>query len=75
VSSEIKKNKHMNPIIETLENLVHKAQETWEDEAFQRRLHEVKARVAEMVRKNPAGSIGVALAAGFLIGKLTKRSR
>ncbi len=65
----------MNPIIETLEKLVHRAQETWEDEAFQRRLQETKVRVAEMVRKNPAGSIGIALAAGFLIGKMTKRSR
>ncbi len=65
----------MNPFIETLEKLAHRAQETWEDEAFQRRLQETRARLAEMVRKNPAGSIGIALAAGFLIGKMTKRSR
>jgi len=65
----------MNPIIETLEKLIHQAQETWEDEAFQRRLQETKARVAGLVRKNPAGSIGIALTAGFLLGKMTKRSR
>jgi ElaB/YqjD/DUF883 family membrane-anchored ribosome-binding protein len=65
----------MHPIIEALEKLVHQAQETWEDEAFQRRLQEIRIRLAEMVRKNPVGSVGVALVAGFLVGKMTKRSR
>ncbi len=64
----------MNPIIDTLEKLVHQAQDTWEDEAFQKRLQEIKSKLAEMVRKNPAGSVGVALLAGFLLGKITKRS-
>jgi len=65
----------MHPILETLEKIVHQAQETWENETFQRRLQDVRVRLAEMVRKNPAGSVGVALLAGFLIGKITKRGR
>jgi ElaB/YqjD/DUF883 family membrane-anchored ribosome-binding protein len=64
----------MNPILETIERLALQAQETWEDEATQRRLQEAKARLAEIVRKNPVGSVGIALLAGFLIGKMTKRS-
>ncbi len=65
----------MNPIIDTLEKLIHQAQDTWEDEAFQQRIQEIKAKLSELVRKNPAGSVGVALLAGFLLGKITKRSR
>jgi ElaB/YqjD/DUF883 family membrane-anchored ribosome-binding protein len=64
----------MNPILEPIERLALQAQETWEDEATQRRLQEAKARLAEIVRKNPVGSVGIALLAGFLIGKMTKRS-
>ncbi len=64
----------MNPILESVEKLAHQAQETWEDDAFQRRLEEAKSRLAEMIRKNPAGSVAIALLAGFLIGKMTKRS-
>ncbi len=64
----------MNPNIDTLEKLVHQAKDTWEDEAFQQRLQEIKARLLQKVRKNPAGSVGVAFLAGFLIGKVTKRS-
>ncbi len=65
----------MHPIIEALEKMVHQAKDTWEDEAFQMRLQEAKIRLADLVRKNPAGSIGFALLAGFLIGKMTKRGR
>ncbi len=65
----------MNPIIETLEKLAHQAKDTWEDEAFQQRLQEIKAKLAELVRKNPAVSVGVTLLAGFLLGKITKRGR
>ena len=65
----------MHPIIEALEKLVFQAKETWEDEAFQEKLLEAKTRLAKIIRKNPGGSVGVALLAGFLIGKMTKRSR
>ncbi|MFO8029930.1 MAG: hypothetical protein R6U28_08725 [Cyclonatronaceae bacterium] len=64
----------MHPILETLQKMAHQAQETWEDEAFQRKRQEAMARLAEMVRKNPVGSVGIALLAGFFIGKITKRS-
>ncbi|MDG5766151.1 hypothetical protein QA596_01645 [Balneolales bacterium ANBcel1] len=65
----------MHPLIDTLEHLVRQAQETWEDEATQQKIRDAKARLAEMIRKNPVGSVGVALAAGFLIGKLTQRGK
>jgi ElaB/YqjD/DUF883 family membrane-anchored ribosome-binding protein len=63
----------MHPIIETLENLARQAQDTWEDEAFQQKLQDVKERLAEMIRRNPVGAVGIALLAGFLVGKITKR--
>lgn len=65
----------MHPLIDTIEKLVHQAQDTWEDEAFQQRLKDAKARLAKLVRQNPAGSIGVALIAGFLLGKITKKGK
>ena len=60
----------MNPLLETLENVVRHAQETWEDEAFQQRLQEARERLEILVSKNPVGSIGIALLAGFIIGKI-----
>lgn len=65
----------MHPILETIENIVHQAQKTWEDEAFQQQLQDMKSRLAEMVKKNPGGSVAVALLAGFLIGKITQKSK
>lgn len=65
----------MTPIIDTLEQLAQQAQDTWHDEEFQQRLDDARARLAHMVRTNPLGSVGVALIAGFLIGKITKRGR
>lgn len=63
----------MHPIIDTLEKVMHHAQETWQDEAFQQRLQNASERLAVLVRKNPTGSVGIALLAGYLIGKITKR--
>lgn len=65
----------MHPLIETIERLAHQAQNTWEDEAFQQRLDEAKERLAKIVKANPVGSVGIALLAGFLIGKITKSGR
>ncbi|MEX0681089.1 MAG: hypothetical protein WD097_06870 [Balneolales bacterium] len=65
----------MHPIIDILENLVTHTQNAWEDEAFQKRLHETKIRLSEIVRKNPVGSIGVALLVGFILGKKISRDR
>ncbi len=65
----------MHPILDTLEKVVHQAQEILEDEAFQKRLQDARESLAGLVRKNPAGSVGIALLAGFIIGKMTKRGR
>lgn len=65
----------MNPVLDTLERLAQQAQDTWQDDEFQQRLDDAKARLAHMVRTNPLGSVGMALLAGFLIGKITKRGR
>ena len=65
----------MHPILETIENIVHQAQKTWEDEAFQQRLKNLREHLVHMVRKNPAGSVAIAMLAGFLIGKITKRGK
>lgn len=63
----------MHPLTETLERIANKAQETWEDEAFQQRLDTAKSRISELVRENPLGSVGLALLAGLIIGKITRR--
>lgn len=65
----------MHPLLDTIEKLVHQAQVTWEDEAFQQRLESARRRLADMVRKNPAGSVGAAILAGFLIGKITQKGK
>ncbi len=65
----------MHPLIEMLEKLVHQAQETWEDEATQQKIADAKAKLSEMVRQNPIGSVGVALLAGYLIGKITQKRK
>lgn len=65
----------MHPLIDTLEKLAHKAQQTWEDEATQQKIQDVKEKLSEAVRKNPVGSVGIALVAGFLFGKLTQKGK
>ena len=65
----------MHPVIETLERLVRQAHETWNDEAFQKQLQDAKKRLEETVKRYPAGSVSLALAAGYLVGRMTKRTK
>ncbi|MDI6402196.1 hypothetical protein QLX67_09325 [Balneolaceae bacterium ANBcel3] len=65
----------MNSMIETVEGFIRRAQETWEDEACQERVEELKDRAKTFIREHPAGAVGIAVVAGYILGKLTQKGK
>lgn len=64
---------HWHPLLEALDKITREARDRWNDEAFQHRLQVNKDRLAQLVRERPLETLGAALLAGFVLGRLFKK--